>query len=89
MALRANDAYAGSAEMPNGQWVDVEYLDAARLLEVFGRQPPGHPARKRVGWYWHYRDADPRLVYHGRFTSSAKAMLHALAVNQRIEEKAS
>lgn len=70
--------------MPNGVKVSVAYLDRAKLLAVFGYQPPGHPARKRIGWYW----APPDMMGHchppdhfGPFTSSRLAMQDAIKRN--------
>lgn len=92
MALAKNDAYAGVAEMPNGRNVEVGYFDAAKLREVFGHQPPGHPARKRIGWYWspHDRRVDvaPGAQSRGPFTSSRLAIMDAVAKNPRREDAA-
>jgi hypothetical protein len=92
MALRANDAYAGDAEMPNGRRVTVFFLDRASLVREFGKQPPpGHPDyrnRRRVGWYWRvdYGPVIGSTVTTGPFTSSRRAMMDALKNNPQPVE---
>ncbi len=87
MALRANSAYEGDAEMPNGRRVTVFFLDRNAMVREFGRQPPiGHPAykdRRRVGWYWRGEcdHPDGGTLTVGPFTSSRRAMMDALASN--------
>ncbi len=80
MALRANDAYAGDAEMPNGITATVYFMDKAAIAAEFGKQPPGHPHKRRVGWYWRTERDEARTI-GGPFTSSRKAMMDALASN--------
>lgn len=70
--------------MPNGVKVAVVYMDRAALLRIFGYRPPGHPARKRIGWYWHAAEAaEPRRTpdHFGPFTSSRLAMQDAIKRN--------
>jgi hypothetical protein len=83
MAISRYDAYEGKAEMPNGRCVEVKYLDAQAVLDIFGYQPPGHPNRKRVGWYWTHDSVDNANAadLHGPHTSSRKAMVAALQQN--------
>ena len=85
MALRANSAYEGDADMPNGYRVSVFFLDRDALVREFGKQPPiGHPAykdRRRVGWYWRVEDHDGANMTVGPFTSSRRAMMDALKSN--------
>lgn len=83
MAIKAYNAFAGVADMPNGTEIEVRFLDAQAVRDLFGYQPPGHPARKRVGWYWAPTMANNRdgRATRGPFTSSRKAMQDALKAN--------
>lgn len=52
MGNRANSAFEG-AHTIEGKVVLVCYLDAAGLAAEFpDNRPPGHPDRRKVGWYW-------------------------------------
>lgn len=82
MAKSRRDAYAGEADMPNGQPIIVQYFDKQRIVEVFGYEPPGHPRRKKIGWFW-----APAIVRNaasecrGPFLSSRAAMRDAIIAN--------
>lgn len=89
MAKSRNAAFAGDATMPNGVVITVLYLDRAGLVAAFGHQPPGHPNRRPIGWYW--RPAKEENGWHslaGPFTSSRLALRDALARNGGLRNAA-
>lgn len=82
MAKSANAAYAGEADMPNGTRISVLFLNAAGIHAAFGKHPPGHPNRRRTGWYWREADkANAPDTLAGPFTSSRLALRDALKRN--------
>jgi hypothetical protein len=89
MAKSKRDAYAGEAIMPNQQPIIVQYFDRRRIVEVFGYEPPGHPRRKKIGWYW-----APVIVRNsgseckGPFLSSRAAMQDAIVRNPEARHAA-
>lgn len=89
MAKSRRNAYQGEAIMPNGQPIIVQYFDKRRIVEVFGYKPPGHPRRKKIGWYW-----APILVRNsgsecrGPFSASRGAMQDAIVHNAEARNAA-
>jgi hypothetical protein len=83
MALSANNAYAGRADLADGVAVFVAYLDAKAVRSTFGPQKTLMPNRKRPGWYWYREYADVNKSASetsGPFSSSRKALLDAIKV---------
>jgi hypothetical protein len=71
MGYRMNDAFSGKHEIAENVTIDVRYLDGGGVREVFGYKPPGHPGRKKIGWYWSHAFASSGV--HGPHTSSRMA----------------
>ncbi len=83
MGIASNDAYKGEAVMENGAHVEIFYLDRQGVRDTFGKQAPGRPNRKHIGWYWCRKTDTSARDISGPFSSSRKAIEHAARLNRK------